>query len=231
MDIFGLVCARGGSKGLPGKNTKPFKGRSLVRRAVAAVGSVSRVNSVFLSTDSIDISREAQLEGAQVPFLRPAELSEDNSPEWLVWRHMIEYLNENFGEFSGLVVTPPTAPLRSVDDIEACVTQFETNEFDIVITVTDAARNPYFNMVKKISDTRVDLVIKPDEYYTHRQDVPEMFDIATVAYVVKPSFVLKANHMFDGRVGFVYIPPERAIDIDTGLDFEIAECIATRLWN
>lgn len=96
---------------------------------------------------------------------------------------------------------------------------------DIVVTVTEAHRSPYFNMVKRISDGTVGLVISPDSSVSRRQDAPVVYDMATVAYVVSPEFVLSRNSLFEGRVRAVEIPAERAIDIDTLLDFRIAECL------
>lgn len=225
MNYIGLICARGGSKGLPGKNTKLFHGKSLVGRAVEAARAVEEISKIVISTDSLEISQLAKREGADVPFMRPSDLSEDHSSEWDVWKHMVEYLNDQAVKFKGLVIVPPTAPLRSVEDIKECISLFETGRFDIVITVTNASRSPYFNMVKEIDNGQVDLVIRPDKKYVRRQDVPEVYDMTTVAYVVSPSFVLSSCNMFEGKVGCVHIPSDRAIDIDTQLDFDIAEYI------
>lgn len=226
MSYVGLVCARGGSKGLPGKNAKVINGKSLIGHAVAKAVAIDRVQSVFVSTDCGKLSQLAQAEGGHVPFLRPEELARDTSPEWQVWRHTIEYLSAQNTDYNGLLVVPPTAPLRSEADIEACLDLFETDRFDVVVTVTDAARSPYFNMVKDVGGGLAELVIKPDKATARRQDVPTVFDMTTVAYVARPEFVLSAQGLFDGRVGYVHIPPERAIDIDTQLDFDIACCIA-----
>ena len=94
---------------------------------------------------------------------------------------------------------------------------------DVVITVSNAHRSPYFNMVKTNHNGFSSLVISSKEKITRRQEVPEVFDMTTVAYVAKPSFVLQNHGIFDGRVRSVYIPPERSLDIDTPLDFKIAE--------
>lgn len=210
---------------MPGKNTRLLEGKSLVAHAVSKAVATTRIDSVMVSTDSEEIAMLAKQEGAEVPFLRPESLAQDTSAEWDVWKHTVEYLKSASREFKALVVVPPTAPLRLVKDIDACLDLFESGRFDIVITVTDASRNPYFNMVKRIDGDRVDLVIKPDNTVSRRQDVPEVFDMTTVAYVADPDFVLSVNSLFEGRVGHVRIPAERAIDIDTQLDFDIAKCI------
>lgn len=96
----------------------------------------------------------------------------------------------------------------------------------MVITVTDAHRSPYFNMVKTNVDGSVGLVMPPQSTLVRRQDAPVVFDMTTVAYVARPEFIMAHNAVFDGRVRSVHVPIERSIDIDTLLDFRIAECLS-----
>lgn len=226
MKIVALICARGGSKGLPGKNIRPLASKPLVAWAIDQARAVKRIGRVIVSTDSGDIADVAREFGAEVPFLRPAELAEDNSPEWLVWRHALNFLKESDGAYpDALIVVPATAPLRAVGDLERCLDEYEKEGADMVITVTDAHRSPYFNMVRLQSDGTVGLVIPPEGSISRRQDAPVVYDVTTVAYVAKPEFVMTRVGIFDGRVRHVYIPAERALDIDTLLDFRIAECL------
>lgn len=227
MNTVALICARGGSKGLPGKNIRLLAGRPLIAWAIDQARAVRRIGRVIVSTDSEVIATVAREAGAEVPFLRPAELAQDTSPEWLVWRHALNYLNEVDGAYpDALIVVPVTAPLRCVEDLERCLDEYRKGEVDVVITVTDAHRSPYFNMVKVDSDGTVGLVIPPDVPIARRQDAPVVYDITTVAYVVRPEFVMTHTGTFQGRVRKVHIPAERAMDIDTLLDFRIVECLA-----
>jgi CMP-N-acetylneuraminic acid synthetase len=224
MNIVALTCARGGSKGLPGKNIRSLAGRPLIAWAIEQARAVQRIARVVVSTDSEEIALVARLAGAEVPFLRPAELAQDGSPEWLVWRHALNYLKETEGVCPDvLVVVPATAPLRDVADLERCLDEYEKGGADMIVTVTDAQRSPYFNMVRAFADGSVGLVIPPEGAIAHRQNTPVVYDMTTVAYVANPDFVLTKGGLFDGRVRHVYIPPERAIDIDTLLDFRIAD--------
>ena len=226
MSIVALICARGGSKGLPGKNIRPLAGRPLIAWAITQARAVARVNRVIVSTDSADIAAVAREHGAEVPFIRPAELAQDQSPEWLVWRHALDYLKQSAGTYpDGLMVVPATAPLRAVEDLEHCLDAYEKGDADVVITVTDAHRSPYFNMVRSNPDGTVGLVIPPDGAVVRRQDAPAVFDMTTVAYVARPGFIMTRNGLFEGKVRSVHVPVERAIDIDTLLDFRIAECL------
>lgn len=226
MRVVALVCARGGSKGLPGKNVRPLAGKPLIAWAIEAARSVERVTRVIVSTDSDDITAAARAAGAEVPFKRPADLARDDSAEWMVWRHALEYLKQADGAYpDALLVVPPTAPLRSPDDLNQCLDEFARGDADIVITVSDAHRSPYFNMVQIGQDGAARLVIQPDAEVSRRQDAPPVYDMATVGYVARPEFVMRSDGIFAGRVRRVRVPPERALDIDTELDFRIAQCL------
>ena len=226
MKAVAFIFARGGSKGLPGKNIRPLNGKPLIAWSIQHALAVKRIDRVIVSTDSEEIAELARQYGAEVPFMRPAELAGDNSPEWLAWRHALNYLNESIGLLPEVMVSvPTTAPLRLPIDIENCLDEYEKGYADIVITVTDAHRSPYFNMVKINADDSVGLVNPPQTTIARRQDVPVVYDMATVCYVANPEFVMTHNSTFEGRVKAIHVPTERAIDIDTLLDFQIAECL------
>lgn len=224
MRTVAFIFARGGSKGLPGKNIRSLAGKPLIAWSIQQALAVRRIERVIVSTDSEDIARVARDYGAEVPFIRPAELASDDSPEWLAWRHALTYLKDTEGNFpDAMVSVPATAPLRLPVDIENCLDKYEMGNADMVITVTDAHRSPYFNMVKTNPDGSVGLVIPPATAIVRRQDVPAVYDMATVAYAARPEFVMERKGVFEGRVLAVHVPPERAVDIDTLLDFQIAE--------
>lgn len=226
MKATAFIFARGGSKGLPGKNIRPLGGKPLIAWSIEHALAVSRIERVIVSTDSEEIAAVAREYGATVPFIRPAELARDDSPEWLAWRHAINYLQESDGVLPQMMVSvPTTAPLRLPHDIENCLDEYEKGDADMVITVTDAHRSPYFNMVQGRPDGTVGLVIPPQSAIARRQDAPAVYDMATVAYVVRPEFVMSHKSAFEGRVRAVHVPTERALDIDTLLDFQIAECL------
>ena len=227
MRVVALICARGGSKGVPGKNVRKFVGKPLIVWAIECALAVARINRVIVSTDSEEIACVARKAGAEVPFMRPTELAQDQSPEWSVWRHALTYLKENEGNYpDALIVVPATAPLRTTEDLERCLAEFGKGRADVIITVTDANRSPYFNMVKELPDGTIGLVIPPTGTIVRRQDVPVVYDMTTVAYVVKPEFVMTKNNAFEGIVRQVHIPIGRALDIDTLHDFKIAEFLA-----
>ena len=226
MRAVAVIFARGGSKGLPGKNIRLLGGKPLIAWSIQHALAVKRVERIIVSTDSEEIAVVARDHGAEVPFLRPAELAMDNSPEWLAWRHALNYVRQTTGQLPEVMVSvPTTAPLRLARDIDNCLDEYEKGGAEMVITVTDAHRSPYFNMVITNTDGTVGLVMPAQSTVARRQDAPVVYDMATVCYVANPEFVMTHNAIFDGRVRAVNIPAERAIDIDNLLDFQIAESL------
>jgi CMP-N-acetylneuraminic acid synthetase len=225
--LYAFIFARGGSKGLPNKNILPFCGEPLIARTIKLAKSIKRIDKVIVSTDSEKIAKIALDYGAEVPFIRPANLAGDDSPEWLSWQHALTFFagsNEGIPEL--FISIPVTAPLRIADDIERCINEYEAGLADVIVTVTDPHRNPYFNVVKSKADGSVGLVCDMGKILHRRQDAPKVMDMTTVAYVASSSFVLSNNSIFDGVIRAVHIPIERAIDIDTAQDFKFAQMMA-----
>lgn len=220
--VFAFVFARGGSKGLPRKNVLPLGGIPLVAHSIEVAKHVEGVDRVFVSTDDAEIKEVATRFGAEV-IDRPAELARDDAPEFEAWRHAISYLREKGEEFDVFLSLPATSPLRAVSDVDACLKALD-DDTDVVITVTPASRSPYFNMVSRDSDGNCK-ILSPSSGYVRRQDVPEAFDITTVAYAVKKQFILGHNRVFDGKVRSVVVPKERAVDIDDYWDYKFAEVL------
>jgi len=226
MRLVGCIFARGGSKGLPGKNIRLFSGKPLIAWSIEQAKSINRIERLIVSTDSLEIASVALAYGAEVPFIRPTELAEDESPEWLAWRHALEYLKEVENYFpESMVSIPATAPLRLPGDIDRCIDKYVETSADIVITVTKSHRNPWFNMVKKKSDGTVELVMPPEAPIYRRQDAPKVYDMTTVAYVARVEYIMKESEIFAGHVEAVEIPTARSIDIDTLMDFKTAEML------
>jgi N-acylneuraminate cytidylyltransferase len=230
MKNFAFVFARGGSKGLPGKNIRPLAGKPLIEYSIDIAKQCPSIDEVFVSTDDAGIAEIARKAGAII-IERPASLASDTSPEWLSWRHAIEWVEEHYGEFQNFVSLPATSPLRSVDDVEGAIVKLENTIADICISVTPASRSPYFNMVQVLDDETCELVIKPEGAVTRRQDAPDVFDITTVVYVATPIFIQNNNSLFSGKVTNVVVPKERAVDIDDIYDFLLAEAIVSETKN
>ena len=229
--VLGAVFARGGSKGVPGKNLRLIGGRPLVAHAVIAATSVPTISRLIVSTDDEAIRRAAVEAGAEAPFTRPADLATDNAPEWLAWRHALiecERLGFGDGRIHTLVSVPATAPLRRIEDVAAAIAKLHAGGFDLVLSVTPSRRSPYFNMVVE-EDGAVRVVIpQPGDGPMRRQDTPPTFDIATVVYAARRDYVVEAPGLFAGRVGSIVVPEESAVDIDTEFDLEMAAWLWAR---
>jgi N-acylneuraminate cytidylyltransferase len=201
---IGWIFARGGSKGVPRKNIRML--------------------------DDDEIARIAQEFGAEVPFMRPAELAQDHSPEWLAWRHAVQEISKDSESrpMEVFIALPPTSPLRSVEDVDCCIQCLIQSAADMIITVKAAVRHPSFNMIKLDKNGYAHVVMPLDSAITRRQDAPVIYDMTTVAYATRPAFILNANSLFEGNIKAIVIPEERAVDIDTELDFAFAEFLLTR---
>ena len=130
MSTVAFIFARGGSKGLPGKNIKIFSGKPLIAWSIEQAKKLSSIDRVIVSTDCSEIARVATEYGAEVPFLRPDNISEDDSPEWMAWRHALTFLLEKEGKMPNIMLSiPTTAPLRRVADIENCLNLYKSVYF------------------------------------------------------------------------------------------------------
>jgi len=230
MISYAFIFARGGSKGLPGKNIKPLLGKPLIQYSIEVALQTSGIDKVFVSTDDNDIAKVSSSIGAIV-IDRPVELAQDDSPEWKAWQHAINWVKERYGEFDEFISLPATSPLRSVKDVESAIFRKSNVGADICIAITPASRNPYFNMVKESNGNLIELVNKPVNSISRRQDVPEVFDITTVVYVANTEFIMKNNSLFDGIITSIEVPKHRAVDIDDIYDFNFAESILNNTFN
>jgi N-acylneuraminate cytidylyltransferase len=225
VNVVGFIFARGGSKGIPRKNLRLLAGKPLVAHAIQTALRSRHIGRVVVSTEDEEIAAVARQYGAETPFLRPAELATDSAPEWLAWQHAIRAVSAASGgeRIDVFVSVPATCPLRWAEDVDACVELLLRGNADAVVTVTDAHRSPYFNMVVLDADQSARLVIPPQNAIARRQDAPRVYDLTTAAYAARPDYVLTAGGIFQGNVKAVVIPPERAVDIDTELDFAFVE--------
>lgn len=222
--LTAFIFARGGSKGLPGKNIKPLAGKPLIAWAIQAALTVPEIGRVVVSTDDADIARVSSDLGAYVPFIRPDYLASDTASEWDAWRHALLTLRDIEGALPDpFISVPTTSPLRLPEDIAACIETYRAGNADLVLAVTEAHRNPWFNMVTTRKDGTVTPVNNQDSSISRRQDAPDVWDVTTIAYVANPHFILEQPSLFAGRVKAVCVPVERSVDIDTPHDFAIAE--------
>ncbi len=226
MKFTACVFARGGSKGLPNKNIKIFNGKPLIAWSICQAKKIKDIKKIIVSTDSEEIAKIARDYGADVPFVRPKHLAEDDSAEWDSWKHLINYLIKIDDLPDALISVPSSSPLRSPEDIQLCIDKFRLGKFDSIVTATKSKRSPYFNMIKINENGFCEILEKNTKNkFFNRQSVPKSYDLTTVCYVVSSKFIINNNGLFEGKVGFVEIPEERSIDIDNEWDFKLADLI------
>jgi CMP-N-acetylneuraminic acid synthetase len=223
--VYGFIFARGGSKGVPGKNIRDFNGKPLLAWTVELAASLNIFDRIIVSTDSPDIAEVARQYGAETPFMRPLEFATDSAPERLAWRHAVE----NLPPFDIMVNLPATAPLRKPETVMRCVELIQKGDTDMVITVTPAVRHPSFNMVTLDADGYAHLLMPAAGHAVlRRQDAPSAYDMTTVCYATTPSVVLSLDRIMSGRVKPVIVGQEEAMDIDSLVDFDVAAFLHSR---
>jgi len=226
--ILGLIPARGGSKGVPGKNIRLVGKKPLIVHAVECGISCPSIDRLVVSTDSKTIAEIAESAGAEVPFLRPQELAKDSTPMLPVLKHAIEMIEQISGGIVDLLVLlDPTGPLRTVGDVEAAIQLIREHGCDAVISGHPAHRNPYFNMVMQ-EGNYVSLVLEADSAIGRRQDAPKVYDLNTVVWVYTRSAVMKIGERIPRRTRLYLVPAERSVDLDSERDFEYLEMLMGR---
>jgi CMP-N,N'-diacetyllegionaminic acid synthase len=219
-----IIPARAGSKGLPGKNIKNFCGKPLIAHTIEQAKQSKYIDRVIVSTEDGGIAQISLGYGAEVPFTRPIELAGDSSSTVDVLLHAISWLeNVDRYVFDILLLLHATTPLRSVEDIDNILTLLVEEKAENMFSVSEAHRNPYFNMVEEGSNGFVRLV-KEGRFLT-RQSAPKVFDMNASIYVWWKNVLKKEKKIFLSKTKVYVMPKERSVDIDDDLDFRIAEFI------
>ncbi|RJQ53089.1 MAG: acylneuraminate cytidylyltransferase family protein [Nitrospiraceae bacterium] len=222
--ILCVIPARGGSKGLPGKNTKHLLGKPLIGYTIEQARQSKYIDRIIVSTEDPLIAEVAKKFTAETPFIRPRELAEDNSSTLDVLVHAIRWMEERENyRFDILVLLHVTTPLRYPEDIDNCISLLVDEKADNVFSVTEAQRNPYFNMVEISGNNEVTLVKKG--VFATRQSAPEVYDMNSSIYVWWKDTFKAEKGLFLKKTRIYTMPRERSIDIDGPLDFRIAEML------
>lgn len=227
MKTLYLIPARGGSKGIPGKNIKPFCGKPLICHSIDhARAAGAKDDDICVTTDSEDIRRVAEEYGLAVPFLRPDCLATDGSGTYEVILHALDWYKAHGKEYDRVVLLQPTSPLRTAEDIKGAEALY-TSDIDMVVSVTDAKTNPYYNAFEADADGYLK-ISKGEGKYTRRQDAPPVYEYNGAVYVMNVASLRRGPMSgFKRRVPY-RMDAERSVDLDTPLDWTIAEAIAGR---
>lgn len=220
--MLAIIPARSGSKGVPKKNIKELAGAPLISYTIKAAKKSEFITRVIVSTDSEEIADVATKYGAEVPFLRPAELATDDAKAIDVYLYTIERLNlENDEQINEFLVLLPTSPLRNYMDIDQAIKIFKKKNADSVISVTETEYPPQW--IKRISEKGILEDYIQGLNNLNRQEYEKTYIPNGAIYIFKYN-VLKKEYNYYTDKTYPYIMPNiRSIDIDTPLDFMIAE--------
>lgn len=223
--VLGIITARGGSKSIPRKNVKLVAGKPLIAWTIQAALDSHSLNRVIVSTDDAEIEQVSRAWGAEVPFLRPAELAQDTSPHMDVIIHATEWLetHENYCP-DYIVLLQPTSPLRTAQDIDAAVALALQKDADCVISVSESPAHPYLN--KRITEDGklVDFVYTP-EGYLPRQSFPPAYFVNGAIYLARRDVLLRERNWYTDNTYPHVMSPENSLDVDTPWDLHLADLV------
>ena len=224
--VIATVCARGGSKGLPGKNLLPLAGRPLIVHTIEQALACPGIDGVHVSTDDELIAAVSREAGALVPYLRPAELATDEAPKLPAIEHLVAHLESTGLRVDTVVDLQPTSPLRTAGDIAQALSLL--GDADLVASVTEPSHNPYYTLAESGEGGWLQLC-KPADF-ARRQDAPAVWGLNGAIYVWRRAALQKAvTHGFwSVRIRPYPMPRHRSVDIDDLEDFEWAQWLLQR---
>jgi CMP-N,N'-diacetyllegionaminic acid synthase len=227
LNILITICARGGSKGVKNKNIRELAGKPLIAHTIAVAKKWGKAKRIVCSTDSERIAEIAKNHGADVPFIRPISLATDTSGKIPVIRHCTKFCEDIFNEKYDLIVDlDVTNPIRTIMDLDNCLTIFNDKNPDVLLSVVESRKNPYFNMLELNKNGFANICKKPDTHILRRQDTPSIYDANASIYFYNPKFLFNENNnsVFSTEKIAIYVMDNiSAFDIDSELDFKIIE--------
>lgn len=222
------ICVRGGSKGVPQKNSRLLNGKPLIAYSVEQAAKSGYFADIAVSSDSDELLALAKDAGATLLVHRPAELATDFAPKIPVIRHCYLAAEKSTGNsYSVVCDLDATSPLRWIEDIRNAVDLLESKKASNVITGMPARRSPYFNLVEAFPDGTISVSKKLEKPVVRRQDAPKCWDMNASIYVWKSEVLLNSDLLFQPGTLLYEMPEERSLDIDTELDFKIVNFIMT----
>jgi CMP-N,N'-diacetyllegionaminic acid synthase len=221
--ILGHIGARKGSKGVPGKNTRPIAGKPLIDWSLDQLLAHPRVGAVVVSTDDPDLYAHAVRKGCLEVGLRPAHLATDTAGKWGVWQHALAASEALAGPVEAFLDLDCTSPLRLPQDIDGALDLYARELPDMVMSCCEARKNPYFNLVEPDASGALHVSKPLPGGVVARQQAPVVYEHAASTYVVSPDYLRRSKGLWEGRVIPYLMPAERCLDIDTPFDFEMVE--------
>lgn len=225
--ILALIPARGGSKGLPGKNILSFCGKPLISRTIVQAQKSRYLDKVVISTDDKAIAAVSLEYGACVPFLRPKKLATSASNMIDVVLHCLDFLRREKEQYDIIILLQPTSPLRISEDIDRAIELFFEKKASSVVSVCSTEHHPWWS-ASLTKDSKIEKFLGHGNLHKNRQALPNYYRINGAVYVTTQE-MLRKKRSFVSRNTYAYVmPTERSVDIDRKLDFELAEFLARK---
>ena len=229
MNILGVITARGGSKGISGKNIKMLGGKPLMAYTIEAAKKSKHITHLIVSTDDGHIARIARDYGADVPFMRPEELAQDTTAHVPVTQHALRFMEEKLGlTFDFAVILQPTSPFRTPEDIDATLEKLISSDADSAVSLVEVPSSEHPVKMKKLENGKVFPYCIPEIEGTRRQDMPLAYKRSGAVYAMKRDILMK-GHLYGKYVVGHIVPRERSIDIDYPFDWIKAEYMFEQL--
>ncbi len=217
-----LIPARGGSRGIPGKNINKLAGKPLICYSLDVARELEIEKIICVSTDSANIAEMVKDYGFEVPFIRPDYLATDEAGTRGVILHALEFYAQSGIEFDSVVLLQPTSPLRNVTQVSEAYSLFKP-DIDMVVSVNKSHANPYYNIFEE-SETGFLFPSKRGNF-TRRQDCPDVYLINGAIYVINPESIKKDEMAGFRKIVKYEIDRESAVDIDDMTDWRLAEIL------
>lgn len=225
MKILITICARGGSKGIPGKNIKKLNKKPLIAYTIEIANKFSKIyeSDIILSTDSIEIKNVASDFGLNTNYERPTELSKDETGKIETIKDALRYQEKiSLKNYEYIIDLDVTSPLRNLKDLENGfeILRNDKNALNLY-SVSEANRNPYFNIVEKKENGYFDIVKKGNFY--SRQQAPKVYDMNSSFYIYKKIFFESKQSKTTTNKSLIYVMPHICFDLDHSIDFDFME--------
>jgi CMP-N-acetylneuraminic acid synthetase len=231
-NILGVITARGGSKGIPYKNIKILGDKPLIAYTIEVAKKSRLITHLIVSTDDKKIARIAEKYGANVPFLRPKILANDETPTLPVIQHAVRFMEEMIGiKFDYTVILQPTSPLRIVEDIDKTVELLINTGADSAVSLVETEASAHPIKMKKIENNRVLAYCIEESEGIRRQDLPIAYKRSGAVYAQTRETIMYRNMLYGDYIVGHIIPKARYIDIDDEFDWVKAEYMLKRVKN
>lgn len=223
MKYLVVIPARGGSKGIPRKNIKPFDGKPLIYYTIDTARAIVPDEDICVSTDDGEIIQVVEDYGLKVPFKRPEELATDTAGTYEVLLHALDYYEKQGKHYDALILLQNTSPFRTAEHVKEALKLY-THNVDMVVSVKECAANPYYCVFEENQEGYLH-VCKGDGNIFRRQDAPKVYEYNGAVYIMNVD-VLKTTHMHKMQRRVKFVMDERSsFDLDTMNDWIIAEMI------